>query len=226
MRIFIHHQNIISMKNLIQNTFLLFFVLVLTIPVKAQSLKEEEDTIYSPTGEPTHFQSFNLEEELKDKNNYAAGILKEFAEEFFLDQQPITWFKDAKAVSYFKYKGVKLNEKGQKVTFYVSWENFSDGLEWVFWYTCLTRSAGEDPYETLGNKKIGDNIKAYLTNQSMLSDKINPDVFQYVDVDFTTPQKTENIDFPKIKFEELYGVYVKKVLYIFDKRGNFKREIK
>ncbi len=190
---------------------------------------------YNPSPEFKEFVQIDLEKELItskiNKENglaykYTPNMLNEFQQKFFPNEK-IQWFEPKEAPSsYFYYKGetASTGKKSQKYEIHVSWESYSDGLEWNFGVTKISRMdvKGNNFFEIISNKKLIENIKKQINYKKMMGNKV--DVFLHEYFAFVTEQKSENIPFPNtVKKYNWYGVFYNSKLYLFDEKGEIQK---
>jgi len=219
---------------------LLFICCLLTVlPLSAQKTKKakknkpESAKIYSVFDPQYQLLPFDLEKSLSEsRKNKADGKPSSYTP-IMLDEFLRFYYPDTKfdwvvldVGHYFGYKGIRISSEVQWQEMYVSWQSFSDGLEWCFFNTDLTRSLTPDPFDVIDGVQVNQNIKTYLANKNIWSEKNasadKPDVFLYKYRKFCTDQKTENIPFEPAGFTLLYyGVYIGGKTYYFSLLGDF-----
>ncbi len=240
--------NQIFMRNL--SALLLLAFLLFSLPMaqaqerpahKKFSMTGQQDPqprtvlLYSPFGQKEKMRAFDLNAQLAESQkaraegksySYALTMLQEFVDKYYAGAA-FTWSK-LDVGHYFGYAGTRDIGKNQMQFMYLSWQSYSDGLEWCFFNTELRRSWwNTDPWDIVEDKEAAAKIIAYLVDKKICASeqeaRKDADIFTSQYRSFCTEQRTENVPYPDEAFSAtIYGVFVKGDLYKFDMQGNFK----
>lgn len=135
-------------------------------------------------------------------HNYACFMLRDFMDSY----HPAAEFTWQRAGSRgFGFVGTRKPDDGTLQEVFVRWQSFSDGLQWGFTETEITRNLGADPFA----------IVADADARTRIRDAIDPDASCPCDVfvqrtrEVFTDQRTEGIAFPPADLiGDRYGVFV------------------
>lgn len=176
------------------------------------------------------FKIYDLQKEIeKNKENkkkgtiynYSSFLIDGFQNKYYRGEK-INWYepKDKKK-SLFHYRGEMTDQSKQKHSITLSWQSYSDGLEWIYWVVELIRNdTKSSSFEIIKDKKMIEKIQNTISFKK--KDKI--DVFLYQFYYVVTTADTENIVFPDIKEKDFwYGVYYKEQLFLFDEQGTIQK---
>lgn len=177
-------------------------------------------TRYSAYPNETVFVAYDLEQELKKNGSaYSCNIVNEFLTAFYPNVKFDLFSSD---VYYFAFKGTR-QTKEELHELSLSWQSYSDGLEWNFWTTDLFRTIHKDQYEIISSDAASAEIKSYLNARYAKKFCDAADVFRRTTRNFSTEQKTKNVPFQpdQTMSDTSYGVYIKGHLLLFDMDGNY-----
>lgn len=78
------------------------------------------------------------------------------------------WYEDVVATNFFQYRCSWKNTALQDVKVYLSIQNYSDGLEWIFWEDVYVR---KNQFEVVATQSVRDRLLQTLKDQLRYSEK-------------------------------------------------------
>lgn len=204
---------------------------LLLVPVWASPAAAVDDVVseprprhwHAPFGSAAQFAAYDLEAECDDNerkraahepSNYACFMLRDFmnayhpGEDFF-------WQRSPKAA--FRFVGTRRPDAHRLQEIFVHWQSFSDGLQWRFFETEVTRHLGDDPFLIVAD----DGARERIRNAAGPAAADRPwDVFLHRTRQAVTDQRTDNVEFPAADLTgDRYGVYAAGRLRYFTPAG-------
>lgn len=178
---------------------------------------------YSPAGPGVQLVDHDLAAECADNArkrdarqayNVSCFMLRDFMEAYHPGEE-FTWQRAANRG--FGYVGTRERDADTEQQVYVNWQSFSDGLQWGFTETEITRRLAGDPFAIVADAAARDRIRAALGVDVAAGPS---DVFARRGRSVLTDERVDGIVFPAVELAgDRYGVLTEGRLRWFTPAG-------
>ncbi len=191
----------------------------------AAQMWEDRQTDYAPKRFAL-CQNYNLRNPAATPNHFADDLIASYmAQRYpYLNWQDTEWLKDTTTNNYFQYKTEWKDKEGRDTKFFVGFESFSDGLEWLFWEDVYCR---KNQYEVIEDPQLRNAIREKLLSVFKYTPKDieRADIIEYWTFRVVVPQQTSSIVIDEMPSPELqYVVVIDKEVHLFDRTGEIMKD--